>query len=222
MIGEDGTVLPPATFLYVAERFDQILAIDRWVIEHAVALLARLPVRAVASRSTCPVARWPTRDWSAHINDVIVACTAPILDRLIFEITETGRDREHQSRAASSPTSSPRWVVDFALDDFGAGFGSFYYLKYLPFDYLKIDGEFIRTTAPPAGSISWSSKPSCSSPKGSAKRRSPSSSRTPTFCACRAKAGRRPRAGLRDRAPAQGRRGPGPSGAALSFVAELA
>ncbi len=40
MIDEDGTVIPPATFLYVAERFDQIHAIDRWVIEHAIAAAA--------------------------------------------------------------------------------------------------------------------------------------------------------------------------------------
>src|SRR5437588_12827330 len=78
------------------------------------------------------------------VEQLEAASVAPRL--LIPEVTETA--------AIGNMAQARRFVARltdigcaFALDDFGAGFGSFYYLKHLPFDYLKIDGEFIRDLA---------------------------------------------------------------------------
>lgn len=141
MIDTDGTIIPPATFLYVAERFDQIHAIDRWVIEHAIELLPRL---AAGQSLEINLSGRSLGDpqLAIHINDMITN-TGADPDRLIFEITETAAvENIHRAREFANELTT--LGCHFALDDFGAGFGSFYYLKYLPFDYLKIDGEFIK------------------------------------------------------------------------------
>jgi EAL domain-containing protein (putative c-di-GMP-specific phosphodiesterase class I) len=64
-------------------------------------------------------------------------------NRITFEITETAAvDNFEQTR--SMITKIRALGCKFALDDFGAGFCSFNYLKTFPVDYVKIDGQFIR------------------------------------------------------------------------------
>jgi diguanylate cyclase (GGDEF)-like protein/PAS domain S-box-containing protein len=142
-----GDLIPPGSFLYIAERLGLIQEIDRWVVSHAIDLLAEH--RAGGRELRFEVNLSGNSIGDPQLLELIerrLGETGVPPDRLIFEITETAAVA-NIARAADFAGRLSELGCHFALDDFGAGFGSFYYLKHLPFDYLKIDGEYVRHCA---------------------------------------------------------------------------
>jgi len=142
-----GEPLPPSAFLYTAERFGLIQAIDGWVVQEAIALIAeheRMGVKLVLNVNLSGKSIGD-RKLAALIEETLAEAGIDP-SRLNFELTETAAIANLEEAKAFASRMRGRGC-QFALDDFGAGFGSFYYLKNFPFDYLKIDGDFIRGLA---------------------------------------------------------------------------
>ena len=141
-MSEGGEVILPGSFLPSAERFGLMPGVDRWVLQRAVRLLAE----------TDPELRFEVNVSGESLSDeaLVRGLAADLAEagvdpgRLVLEIPE--RVAVANLDAARAFGQQVKHLgCHFALDDFGAGFGSFHYLKYMPFDYLKIDGDFIHS-----------------------------------------------------------------------------
>ncbi len=143
LAGDDGEVILPSALLGIAEQSSVIHTIDRWVVQRAIRLIAaehaagrrlclevNLSARAFADRELLPLLK----------RELVRSGADPA--SLVLEITETAAIAD-MSQARRFITTLKRLGCRFAIDDFGAGFSSFYYLKHLPVDYVKIDGSFI-------------------------------------------------------------------------------
>lgn len=141
--GSEGALVAPAEFLPAAERHGLIAGIDRFALAKAIALLGgplaqggaciavNLSALSVTDRAMLP---YIASQLARHRVDPA---------RLIVELTETAAISDMGlAQVFCEGLQSLGGAI--ALDDFGAGFGSFQYLKQLPFTYLKIDGGFIR------------------------------------------------------------------------------
>ncbi len=139
----DGSLIAPGSFLPAAERYGLIREIDRMVLEQVAALLGgRAGARRCADRAQ-RLGAVGQRPGDARRPRARARAPRRRPSLLVVEVTETAAISDMDTaKAFCAGVLALGCAV--ALDDFGAGFGSFQYLKHLPFSYLKIDGDFIR------------------------------------------------------------------------------
>ena len=144
MLDEDGTVVRPNWFLHLAERHGLMPAIDEWVIGRAIAMAA---ARAAAER---PVTLAVNVSSESVANPALLRAVVAMLGehpeagpQLMFELTESTATA-NVAQVAGFMARLKQFGCRFSLDDFGSGSGSFAQLKRLPFDLVKLDGEFTR------------------------------------------------------------------------------
>ena len=145
MCDDNGALIEPGAFLATAERLGMIQQIDAMTVARAIrAVAAHGDAGAGAPRVEINLSGASMGD-PAMLRTIERELHETGLDpaRVIFEITETAAI-QNISRARQFSDQLAKLGCRFALDDFGAGFGSFYYLKHVRFDILKIDGEFVR------------------------------------------------------------------------------
>jgi diguanylate cyclase (GGDEF)-like protein len=143
MTGPEDELVMPASFLPIAERFGLINEIDHWVVTQTIKLLGAQARRGVRPTVEINLSGHSLTDpnLADHIASELRNSNVDPT-QLIFEVTETAAISNIEA-AQHFAEQLAKLGCRFALDDFGAGFGSFYYLKHLPFDFIKIDGEFI-------------------------------------------------------------------------------
>jgi len=144
MRGDDNEVISPLEFVPVAERMGLIHSIDLWVLENAIEFLAKLPVDKANISLSINLSSVAFQDTSLlpTIKEKL-ELTWVDARRITFEITETAAV-ENFEKTRDMITKIRALGCKFALDDFGAGFCSFNYLKTFTVDYVKIDAQFIR------------------------------------------------------------------------------
>jgi EAL domain-containing protein (putative c-di-GMP-specific phosphodiesterase class I) len=136
-------LLPPDSFLSVAEETGQVIPITRWLLRETTRRAAEWADQGLHLRMSVNVS---ARHFAAEtlVRDVRVALRDSGLpaDQLVLELTETSL-AEDPTRAEDQLTVLRSFGVRVAIDDFGTGWSSLAQLFALPIATLKIDRSLI-------------------------------------------------------------------------------
>ncbi|MDH5455781.1 MAG: EAL domain-containing protein, partial [Gammaproteobacteria bacterium] len=148
MRDEDGNLVGPDQFIPAAERYNLMSTLDRWVIHEALSELADRGDHKHARYTLAINLSGTSLSEDRFLDFVIDELKKQKLPRgaICFEITETAAI-SNLARVVHFMQTLKNLGCKFSLDDFGSGLSSFTYLKNLPVDYLKIDGQFISNVA---------------------------------------------------------------------------
>ena len=146
LLDADNKVVPATKVIAAAEENGNIAAIDRWVMTTVLEWLTQYQSQLPLTRFVCVNLSGASLNDEKFIQDifVILGKHLQVVPMLCIEITESValHDLEHTSRIIQRLQALGAKI---ALDDFGAGYTSFTYLKSLSADALKIDGAFIQS-----------------------------------------------------------------------------
>lgn len=148
-VGDEGNPLAPDEFMPHAERSRLMPAVDRWVITHTLEMLADFGSRLAKDKSFFAINLSGQSICDNSFLDFVIgelARTGMPMTAICFEVTESTAIL-NMKRAKQFMAVLREKGCRFSLDDFGSGLSSFSYLKTLPIDFLKIDGQFVREIA---------------------------------------------------------------------------
>ena len=138
----DGTLIPPATFIPVAEDLQVIDKIGAWVLNEACRTAATWPEHLTVAVNLSP-AQFTAGSVSAIVAAALKAAGLAA-HRLELEITETLLLGNSEAIMAELQTLKTMGVA-IVMDDFGIGYSSLSYLWRFPFDKIKIDRSFMQS-----------------------------------------------------------------------------